>query len=195
MSHKNHPFDIAITAIAPLVWGSTYLVTTEFLPPDRPFLAAVLRCLPAGLLLLLWTRQFPKRHEWGKVVVLAFLNIGFFQAMLFVSAYRLAGGLAAILSSTQVLMVLILVAFIGKQTVDKFTWLSASLGVVGVTMLVLTPQANTDIVGIVSALLGAMSMAMGIFFAKRWALSDHIGIDRLATVHRWADACAYHGDS
>lgn len=91
--------------------------------------------------------------------------------MLFVSAYRLAGGLAAILSSTQVLMVLILVAFIGKQTVDKFTWLSASLGVVGVTMLVLTPQANTDIVGIVSALLGAMSMAMGIFFAKRWALS------------------------
>lgn len=80
MSHKNHPFDIAITAIAPLVWGSTYLVTTEFLPPDRPFLAAVLRCLPAGLLLLLWTRQFPKRHEWSKVVVLAFLNIGFFSS-------------------------------------------------------------------------------------------------------------------
>lgn len=90
--------------------------------------------------------------------------------MLFVSAYRLAGGLAAILSSTQVLMVLILVAVIGKQTIDKFTWLSAGIGVMGVAMLVLTPQASTDMVGIMSALLGAMSMAMGIFFAKRWLL-------------------------
>ena len=170
-TRKHHSLDIIITASAPVIWGSTYLVTTQFLPPDRPFLAAVLRCLPAGLLLLLWTRQFPKRQEWLKVIILAMLNIGLFQAMLFISAYRLAGGLAAILSSTQVLMVLMLVAFVGKQGVPRLTWLSASLGVIGVVLLVLTPQATADVVGIISALIGAMSMAMGIFFAKRWVLS------------------------
>ena len=170
-THKHHSLDIIITASAPVIWGSTYLVTTQFLPPDRPFLAAVLRCLPAGLLLLLWTRQFPQRQEWLKVIILAVLNIGLFQAMLFISAYRLAGGLAAILSSTQVLMVLMLVAFVGKQSVPRLTWLSASLGVIGVALLVLTPQATADVVGILSALIGAMSMAMGIFFAKRWVLS------------------------
>lgn len=175
-THTNRPFDIAITAIAPLVWGSTYLVTTEFLPPDRPFLAAVLRCLPAGVLLLLWTRQAPKRHEWTKVITLAFLNIGFFQAMLFISAYRLTGGLAAVLSATQVLMVLVLVAVVGKQTVDKLAWLSAGVGVVGVAMLVLTPQATADAIGVVSALFGAVSMATGVFFTKRWML----GLNTLA---------------
>ena len=48
-----YPLLLMTTALAPLIWGSTYLVTTEFLPPDRPFHAALLRCLPAGLLLLL----------------------------------------------------------------------------------------------------------------------------------------------
>ena len=28
--------DSAITALAPVIWGSTYLVTTQLLPPDRP---------------------------------------------------------------------------------------------------------------------------------------------------------------
>ena len=64
-----------------VIWGSTYIVTTELLPPDRPFTAALLRTLPAGLLL-----------------VLAALNIGVFQALLFVAAYRLPGGVAAVVA-------------------------------------------------------------------------------------------------
>ena len=47
----NRTATILTTALAPLIWGSTYLVTTEFLPPDRPFTAALIRALPAGLLL------------------------------------------------------------------------------------------------------------------------------------------------
>lgn len=160
--------DILLTALAPLIWGSTYLTTTEFLPPDRPFTAAVLRCLPAGLLLLLWTRRCPPRGMWMKVAALAFLNIGFFQAVLFVSAYRLAGGLAAVLTSTQVLMVLVLVAWIGREKVAGGTWLAAAAGVLGVAMLVFSPQAEADALGITAALAGAVSMAAGIFFARRW---------------------------
>lgn len=48
------------TSLAP-IWGSTYLVTTEFLPPNRPFTAALIRVLPAGLLLLAWTRRMGDR--------------------------------------------------------------------------------------------------------------------------------------
>lgn len=59
------------TSLAP-IWGSTYLVTTEFLPPNRPFTAALIRVLPAGLLLLAWTRRMPKRDEWATVVLLGF---------------------------------------------------------------------------------------------------------------------------
>ncbi len=56
---SQHPawFDVLLTALAPAIWGSTYIVTTELLPPDRPFTAAVLRALPAGILLVLFSRR------------------------------------------------------------------------------------------------------------------------------------------
>ena len=157
---------IFTTACAPLIWGSTYLVTTEFLPPDRPLTAALLRVLPAGLLLLMYTRVLPRRSEWGTVILLGILNIGFFQAMLFVAAYRLPGGLAAVLSSTQTLMVLLLTWLIGKTMPPKAAWLWAAAGVAGIALMVLSPQARYDAWGIAAALSGAASMSLGVYLSK-----------------------------
>src|SRR4051812_41323497 len=98
--------DVLLTAFAPAIWGSTYIVATELLPPDRPFTAALLRALPAGLLLVLFSRRLPARSEWGRLLVLSALNIGFFQALLFVAAYRLPGGLAAVVGAIQPLLVM-----------------------------------------------------------------------------------------
>ena len=61
---------IALTAVPPVVWGSTYAVTQLWLPPDRPLFAATARVLPAGLLLLLWVRRLPRGRWWGRSVVL-----------------------------------------------------------------------------------------------------------------------------
>lgn len=157
---------IFTTACAPLIWGSTYLVTTEFLPPDRPLTAALLRVLPAGLLLLMYARVLPRRSEWGTVILLGILNIGFFQAMLFVAAYRLPGGLAAVLSSTQTLMVLLLTWLIGKTMPPKAAWLWAVAGVAGIALMVLSPQARYDAWGIAAALSGAASMSLGVYLSK-----------------------------
>ena len=157
---------IFTTACAPLIWGSTYLVTTEFLPPNRPLTAALLRVLPAGLLLLMYARVLPRRSEWGTVIFLGILNIGFFQAMLFVAAYRLPGGLAAVLSSTQTLMVLLLTWLIGKTMPPKAAWLWAAAGVAGIALMVLSPQARYDAWGIAAALSGAASMSLGVYLSK-----------------------------
>ena len=86
--------DILLTALAPVIWGSTYIVTSQVLPPDRPFTAALLRVLPAGLVLILWCRRWPEKAAWWKLVITGILNIGAFQALLFVAAYRLPGGVA-----------------------------------------------------------------------------------------------------
>ncbi|MDO5290537.1 MAG: EamA family transporter [Pseudomonadota bacterium] len=159
---------LASTALAPLIWGSTYWVTTAFLPPDRPLHAALLRCLPAGVLLLCWARQWPARREWAAVLLLGVLNIGFFQAMLFVAAYRLPGGLAAILTSTQTLMVLALSWLMGRQAQPRAAWCWAAAGVAGMGLLVYAPQARWDVPGVVAALLGAASMALGLVLSRRW---------------------------
>lgn len=55
--------DILVTAIAPLVWGTNFLLTTAILPPDRSLLDSVVRSLPIGLLIILFSRKFPK-GDW-----------------------------------------------------------------------------------------------------------------------------------
>ena len=91
--------DVVLTAVPPVVWGSTYAVTQLWLPPDRPLFAAAARVLPAGLLLLLWVRRLPRGAWWGRSALLGALNHGVFFALLYLAAYRLPSGLASTLTA------------------------------------------------------------------------------------------------
>ncbi|MDG0803513.1 EamA family transporter [Pectobacterium polaris] len=162
--------DVILTALAPAIWGSTYIVTSEILPPDRPFTAALIRVLPAGLLLLLFTRRFPARRDWWRVLVLSALNIGVFQALLFVAAYRLPGGLAAVLGAIQPLLVMVLVWAVDHRAPRLATLWSAIIGVAGMAILLLSPQTTFEPVGVAAALLGAVCMATGVWLTRRWQL-------------------------
>ena len=169
-SIQAHPswVDVLTTALAPAIWGSTYIVTTELLPPDGPFTAALLRTLPAGMLLVLFIRRLPKQREWGRLAMLSALNIGFFQAFLFVAAYRLPGGLAAVVGAIQPLLVMGLAWAVDRhQPAHLAVWASV-LGIIGMAALLLSPGAAWDPIGIAAALTGAACMAAGTYLARRW---------------------------
>lgn len=160
--------DVLITALAPAIWGSTYIVTTEILPPDRPFTAALLRALPAGLLLVLYSRYLPRCSEWPRLLVLAALNIGFFQALLFVAAYRLPGGLAAVVGAIQPLLVMGLVWSMDRQRPASMAVAASVLGIAGMAALLLAPGASWDPIGIAAAFVGTACMASGTYLTRRW---------------------------
>jgi probable blue pigment (indigoidine) exporter len=160
--------DTLLTALAPCVWGSTYIVTTELLPPDRPLTAAVIRVLPVGIVMLAMTRALPVGHWWWRLMVLGMLNIGVFQALLFVAAYRLPGGVAATLGAVQPLVVVILSWLMLNAPHSRLAWIAAIGGLIGVGLLVLGPAARLDTIGIVAALIGAISMAFGTVLTKHW---------------------------
>ncbi|MEU6171060.1 EamA family transporter [Streptantibioticus parmotrematis] len=176
MSSQRIATTSALTAIAPAVWGSTYLVTTEFLPADRPLLASTMRALPAGLILLLVTRTLPRGIWWWRAVVLGVLNIGAFFYFLFLAAYHLPGGVAALVMSIQPMIVLLLGSLLLKDKVQPVHIVSCVLGAVGVALLVLEPHAGLDGVGIAAGLLGALSMASGIVLTKRWGRPDDVSL-------------------
>lgn len=90
---------LLMAALPPAIWGSTYLVTSEFLPADRPLTAAVMRILPVGLVLVLFSRHWPRSNQWLKLTALSLLRMSLLHWPLFVSAYRLPGGLAALLTA------------------------------------------------------------------------------------------------
>lgn len=157
-----------LTALAPIAWGTTYLVTTEYLPPDRPLLSGTLRALPAGLAVLAATRTWPRGHWWWRSAVLGTLNIGAFFALLFVAAYRLPGGVAATLNAVQPLLVagLALVLLGENPTRWRLAWGVA--GVLGVALMVLRGTIPLDPLGVAAGLGGAGAMALGIVLTRRW---------------------------
>ncbi|MEU1601102.1 EamA family transporter [Streptomyces sp. NPDC005708] len=156
------------TALAPAIWGTTYLATTELLPPGRPLLAAVIRALPAGLALVTLTRRLPQGSWWWRTLVLGALNIGAFFALLFIAAYRLPGGVAATFLAIQPLLAAGLsTRLLGERLTLRvvFTGLAA---VVGVSLLVLRSNARLDGLGIAAAIGSAAVMATGLVLSKRW---------------------------
>ncbi|WP_214409544.1 EamA family transporter [Sphaerisporangium fuscum] len=159
---------LLVTALAPAVWGTTYLVTTELLPPGRPLLAAVVRALPAGVLLVLLTRRLPHGDWWWRALVLGALNIGAFFALLFVAAYRLPGGVAATVGAVQPLLVAVLASGLLGERLTARSLIAGVAGVAGVSLLVLRAGARLDALGVAAALGGAAVMAAGVVLSKRW---------------------------
>jgi probable blue pigment (indigoidine) exporter len=159
---------LAVTGLAPTIWGTTYLVTSEWLPPGRPLLAAVARALPAGLVLVALTRRLPQGAWWWRAVVLGALNIGAFFALLFVAAYRLPGGVAATIIAVQPLLVVALSGRVFGERAAPRVVVAGAAGVVGVGLLVLRGDTTLDATGAAAAFGAAAVMATGVVLAKRW---------------------------
>lgn len=163
-----------VTAMAPAVWGTTYIVTTELLPSGYPMFAALMRALPAGLLGLALARRLPRGSWWWKIMVLGTLNIGLFFTLLFVSAERLPGGVAATLGATQPIIVAFLAVLLLSERLSVWRVSWGLIGVIGVGLIVLGPGAILDPVGIIAGLAGAASMGTGVVLTKRWGRPEGV---------------------
>lgn len=160
--------DVLLTALAPAVWGSTYFVTTEWLPEGHPMTLAMLRALPAGLLLLAIARQWPRRERLVQILVLGSLNFAVFWTLLFIAAQRLPGGVAATLGSAQALLVLLLARGLLGTPVRAASVAAAVTGALGVALLVLSPAATLDPLGLAAGVGSAVAMAAGTVLSRKW---------------------------
>ncbi|MFD0362105.1 EamA family transporter [Nocardia sp. GCM10030253] len=166
---------LALAALAPIAWGSTYAVTTEFLPPDRPLFTALMRALPAGLVLLAITRQLPRGIWIGRAAALGILNIGAFFPLLFLAAYRLPGGVAGVLGAVAPMFALGFAMVVLAEKPNGRKVIAGLVGVFGVALVVLRGNAQLDTVGVVAGLLGAASMAAGTVLTQRWGRPEGVG--------------------
>jgi probable blue pigment (indigoidine) exporter len=140
---KTNTTDLLLTAAAPVIWGSTYIVTTEFLPNFSPITVAMLRALPAGLLLLLIVRRLPAGIWWARIFILGALNFSIFLSMLFIATYRLPGGVAATVGSVQPLLVVFLAYFVLGSPIRLLAIVAGLVGAAGVALMVLGPNPHS----------------------------------------------------
>jgi probable blue pigment (indigoidine) exporter len=159
---------LLVTAVAPIAWGTTYIVTENFLPPDRPLFAAAARALPAGLVLLAWRRQLPHGDWWWKAALLGVCNIGLFFPLIFLAAYELPGGLAATVQAMSPLAVMaIALPALGERPGVRRV-VAALVGLLGVGLLVLRAGGELSTLGLVAAVGSVVVSALGFVLVKRW---------------------------
>ena len=156
-----------LTALAPMIFGTTYLLTTEFLPPDRPLLAALMRSLPTGLVLIIGS-QIPSRTWMLRFFLLSVLYCSALFPLLFIAAYRLPGGVAAVINSLSPLLVVVLSVPLLHTKIRSLQIIAGLLGIGGVALLVLRSSARLDALGIL-AMVGAVTMmGTATVLTKRW---------------------------
>lgn len=185
MTASNQPIGqqagwILLTAMVPMVWGTTYIVTTHLLPEGHPVFAAFMRTLPPGLIALALSRQLPRGRWWWKSLVLGGLNMAAFFPLLFVTAQRLPGGVAATLGAVQPIVIAFLAVLILHERLSGWRLWWGITGMAGVGMVVLGPDAALDPLGVLAGLAGATSMGAGVVLTKKWGRPEHVNAVGLA---------------
>jgi probable blue pigment (indigoidine) exporter len=155
-----------VCAVAPVVWGSTYYVTREFLPADSPLWGATLRALPAGLLLLALRRRRPRGHWWWRSMVLGLLNVGAFFVLVYVAAQALPVSVASTIMATSPLTMMVVAwALVGER--PAAVALSGAVVGVGGVWLMLGP-AGARPAGVLASVTAMLLSSVGYVLAKRW---------------------------
>ncbi|GGH67214.1 permease [Comamonas phosphati] len=154
-------------AVATILWGFTYIVSTTLLP-QNPMLIGAVRALGGAFALLLFARHLPPPNWWNKIIVLGTLNAGLFFGLLFISAMRLPGGVAAIFQALGPLCAILLGWAILKMQPSLLKIASVVIGVAGVSLVVLKGSVALDAIGVAAALGGTVSLALGGVLMSKW---------------------------
>lgn len=173
----------AVTAIAPVAWGSTYFVTRELLPADHPIYGAVIRALPAGLVLLVLGRRLPRGAWWWRSPVLGTLNAGMFFVLVYLSAVLLPTSIAStVMATAPVVMMAFAWALLGDRPLVK-QLAGAGLGIAGVMLMLLSGTTGTNPLGVLVAVTAMVMSSLGFVLATRWSTrgATEIGVLELTS--------------
>ncbi|MDN4596532.1 EamA family transporter [Leifsonia virtsii] len=164
-----------VTAIAPVAWGSTYVVTRAVLPAE-PLWGAVIRALPAGVLLLVLSRKLPRGRWWWRSAVLGILNTGGFFALVYAVAQRLPSGIAATVMAASPLVMMAAARIVLGQRPRAVALAGGVAGIAGVALMLFGGDGPIDPIGVLLAVVALIASSTGFALATRWG-----GVDLVAS--------------
>lgn len=159
---------VVVTAIAPIAWGSGYVVTRQLLPAEAPLWGGVLRALPAGLIVLLLARRLPSGSWWWRSLVLGTLNVGGFFVLVYVAGQRLPSSLAATLMSASAACMLLFAWLLLHRRPRIAAVVGAAVGLAGVVVMLGFDAGGADAWGVAASLGAMVASSIGFVLTSRW---------------------------
>ena len=157
-----------------IIWGSTFLAIRFADESIPPLINAGTRHLVAGTILLLWCWKrgsLPERRHWLPSIILGALFFLGGHGTLYWAEKRVPSGLAALLISTEAIVIVLLGAMIPPKVKPRGSAiLGLVMGTVGVALLmgadVFRASSAAMIAGL-AALFSSISWSVGVVYSRR----------------------------
>ena len=158
-----------------VIWGSTYLLNKIAVTELPPLMLASIRFTTAGTLILiialfLGLKLSVTRKQFYNTVIAGFLFLSFGNGVIVWALKYVDSGFAALESSAQPLVVLLLMRFIEGIKIKTMSVIGVILGMVGIFLLVgqkeLISQDRT-LLGMIMIFISIISWAYGSIFVSK----------------------------
>lgn len=155
------------------IWGSTFLAMKFAIASYPPFMMASLRFLLAGGLLYTVLRlrgePSPTLAEWGGAAIVGTMLLSVGNAGVAYAQQWVDSGAAAMVIATVPIWMVLFSGFLGEWP-HKWDWLGIVLGLLGVVILNLDGNMQSNPLGAGILLIAAISWALGSVWGKRLPL-------------------------
>ncbi len=158
---------LPVAAFAPVVWGSTYLITQTFLPPSALW-GGTLRALPAGILLLALVRRLPRGSWWWRSLVLGVLNVAAFFVLVYQAAQSLPSSIASTVMATAPVALALVAWLVVRERPTLVRTAGAVLGLGGVGLMLLGGAGRLHWTGVAASFAAMTASSFGFVLGKRW---------------------------
>ena len=166
----------ALMTLVAILWGSAFPVTRVLLEEMPPLGAAAWRTLLAagGVALFALVRgEFgrlaPSRESRPRLAVLAVLGGATFLIGMNVAIFLTGASITSFVTGTYPLLAVVVAAFLLGEPLGRRVVLALGVAAVGLLLLARPGGAHVEVLGVVVALGAALSFALYLGLARRWA--------------------------
>lgn len=176
-----------LVLIAPFfLWGTAMVAMKGVLSLTSPLFLAGVRLVPAGILVLLFSRVMGRKQEitttgWLWIALFALVDGLMFQGFLAEGLVKTGAGLGSVMIDSQPLAVALLSSWLFGELIGIWGWLGLGFGIIGISLIGIPDDwifslvqgdfaalhvENLEISGEVLMLAASLSMAVGTILIR-----------------------------
>ena len=174
-SKKNKILVVSAFFAIYVIWGSTYLLNKIAVTELPPFMLASFRFTTAGILIFAIAKSMGKsllitKKQLQNTIIAGFLFLTFGNGVIVWALKYVDSGFAALETSAQPLVVLLLLKFIDGKKIEPMSILGVVLGFLGIYLLISQKQLihqEGSIIGILMIFACILSWSYGSIFVSK----------------------------
>lgn len=165
----------ALAVLVMIIWGANFVVIDEGLDDVPPLLFLSFRFVLVALPLVFFVPR-PKAGWQAVVAVGTFMSLGQFGLLYIALDLGMPAGLASLILQAHVIMTIVIAAIVLKESPTRRQVIGASIGTVGLLVVVVAHGATAPVIPVLVMLGAALSWATGNVVARSAGVASGLSL-------------------